>query len=61
MRGECRIDFHGPGSEVVPGEDNPAELAAFVRNHKSSSEEVQALCADLPVLGRSEFKLLLKW
>jgi Domain of unknown function (DUF3381) len=56
-----RIDFCGPGSEVVPGEEDPAELAAFVREHKATTQEVQTLAADLPVLGRSEFKLLLKW
>eukprot|EP00884_Botryococcus_braunii_P011521 jgi/Botrbrau1/2036/Bobra.0047s0016.1 len=62
LLGKCtRIDFCGRDSEIVPGSDNPAELVAYVRHHKATTQEVQALAADLPVLGRSEFKLLLKW
>jgi AdoMet-dependent rRNA methyltransferase SPB1 len=39
----------------------PAERAAYVREHKSTTAEVRALCSDLQVLGRSEFKHLLRW
>jgi 23S rRNA U2552 (ribose-2'-O)-methylase RlmE/FtsJ len=38
-----------------------ARLAAAVRTHPATDAEVRALCADLQVLGRSEFKALLKW
>jgi AdoMet-dependent rRNA methyltransferase SPB1 len=38
-----------------------AQLAAAVRAHPATDAEIRALCADLQVLGRSEFKALLKW
>ncbi|EFN58493.1 hypothetical protein CHLNCDRAFT_19573, partial [Chlorella variabilis] len=50
--------------------DNPIELlgqyttislAAFVRSHSATDAEVRTLCKDLQVLGRSEFKQLLRW
>eukprot|EP00798_Chlamydomonas_sp_ICE-L_P025161 gene25161-10792_t len=38
------------------------QLADTIRRHELSSKaEIKALCADLQVLGRSEFKMLLKW
>lgn len=40
---------------------NPKELAEAVRSHKLTNTEIRALCTDLQVLGRSEFKQLLKW
>ena len=44
-----------PGAELAPG------FASFVEQHPATSSEVKALCQDLQVLGRSEFKQLLKW
>ena len=41
--------------------EDVAELAEAVRVHEATSAEVKTLCKDLQVLGRSEFKLLLKW
>lgn len=40
--------------------DYPA-LAAAIRSHAATDSEVAALCRDLQVLGRSEFKQLLRW
>jgi hypothetical protein len=40
---------------------DPSQRATFVREHPSTTAEVCALCADLRVLGRSEFKQLLRW
>ena len=39
----------------------PAGLAAFVESHPATTEEIRTLLKDLQVLGRSEFKALLKW
>ena len=41
--------------------DKALELAAFVESNPATDAEVKALCEDLQVLGRSEFKSLLKW
>ena len=57
-----RFIFDGPESEVAQGKENDAAtVAAFVRAHPTTTEEIRTLASDLPVLGRSEFKLLLKW
>lgn len=40
---------------------SPAEAAAAVRRHPATNAEIRQLCTDLQVLGRSEFKALLKW
>lgn len=45
----------------MEGLENPSSVAAFVRSHPATTAEVKALCGDLQVLGRSEFKQLLKW
>lgn len=56
------IAIEGPNSEGgVAGVEDAAELAAFVRGHAATDAEVKALCKDLQVLGRSEFKQLLRW
>jgi AdoMet-dependent rRNA methyltransferase SPB1 len=39
----------------------PAEVAEFVRKHAATTTEIRHLCTDLQVLGRSEFKQLLRW
>ena len=41
--------------------EDAADAADIVKLHPATTKEVQALCADLQVLGRSEFKALLKW
>lgn len=38
-----------------------AALAARIRDSPATTAEIRATCADLQVLGRSEFKALLKW
>ncbi|KAL6781160.1 RRM11 [Auxenochlorella protothecoides x Auxenochlorella symbiontica] len=43
------------------GEGEGRELARFVADHPATTPEVRLLCGDLQVLGRSEFKQLLKW
>ena len=35
--------------------------AAAIRDHPATTAEIRELCGDLQVLGRSEFKALLKW
>ena len=36
-------------------------IALAARSHKDTTTEIRTLLGDLQVLGRSEFKLLLKW
>lgn len=47
--------------EESAGRFSEAEALKFVLKHKESIQEVKALCGDLQVLGRSEFKQLLRW
>jgi len=42
---------------VVPPKDGFMDLD----NHPSTTDEIRALCSDLGVLGRADFKMLLKW
>ncbi len=57
-----RFTLEGSGAEApVEGLANPGEAAAFVFLHPGTNEEIRTLCGDLQVLGRSEFKQLLKW
>jgi AdoMet-dependent rRNA methyltransferase SPB1 len=68
-----KFELEGPRSEQLSsgdgdstssgsrrGLDIPA-LAAAVREAVGKDPEIRALCGDLQVLGRSEFKQLLKW
>eukprot|EP00887_Chlorella_sp_A99_P001387 scaffold8.g1387.t1 len=56
------IVLEGPGSEgPVDRVEDPAALAALIRRHPATTAEVKLLCQDLQVLGRSEFKQLLRW
>lgn len=48
------------GDDVV-GALGFAALAARIRDSSFTTAEVRAACTDLQVLGRSEFKALLKW
>lgn len=36
-------------------------ISDFISNHTATNDEIRLLCRDLQVLGRSEFKQLLKW
>lgn len=36
-------------------------VTAFILDHPATTDEIRVLCKDLQVLGRSEFKQLLKW
>ena len=52
------------GEEEVGEEDGGkdlAEIARVVRSHPGTNLEIRTLLGDLQVLGRSEFKQLLKW
>ena len=51
----------GPVAESYPGAELAPGFATFVEKHPATSSEGKALCQDLQVLGRSEFKQLLKW
>lgn len=42
-------------------EEQDKEKLKFVLESKSTTGEIKHLCSDLPVLGRSDFKHLLKW
>ncbi len=55
-----RFALDGPAAVVASGEGGLATAAA-VAAHPATTAEIRALCADLQVLGRSEFKQLLKW
>ncbi len=53
-------DGSAPSDRLVLG--MPAAVtAAAIREHPATTAEVRQLCGDLQVLGRSEFKALLKW
>lgn len=51
----------GATPKPVEGVADGEELAQRVRTHEATSSEVAALCRDLQVLGRTDFKALLKW
>lgn len=64
--------LEGPASEAPPADGGEGEgdvvgalgyaaLAGRIRSSAATTAEVRAACADLQVLGRSEFKALLKW
>lgn len=61
-RTPCRFELEGVDAQMpVEGIENAEEAAAYVFLHPGTNAEVRALAADLQVLGRSEFKQLLKW
>nr|DAD45935.1 TPA_asm: hypothetical protein HUJ06_004165 [Nelumbo nucifera] len=47
------------GSVTSISFDNPACL--FIKDHSLTTEEIKTLCEDLRVLGKQDFKHLLKW
>ena len=53
-------DGSAPSDRLVLGMP-AADTAAAIREHPATTAEVRQLCGDLQVLGRSEFKALLKW
>ena len=59
-----KFELEGPGAEVVGegGEGlNVKAIAEGIRGSVATHGEVRHLCGDLQVLGRNEFKQLLKW
>ncbi|KAG2498835.1 hypothetical protein HYH03_003028 [Edaphochlamys debaryana] len=54
-------DSWQPVEGLGEGAAEPKELAAKIRAHEATNAEVRTLCKDLQVLGRSEFKQLLRW
>jgi Domain of unknown function (DUF3381) len=71
-----RFELEGPASEA-PGHEATASgaadaaptgeaedlsaVAAAIHSHPATTSEIRTLCADLQVLGRSEFKQLIRW
>lgn len=45
----------------IEGVTDAGQLAESIRSHADTSDEIVALCKDLQVLGRSDFKALLRW
>ena len=57
----CRFVLEGEGAAPAEDVEGGAALAAYVQAHPATSAEIRRLCQDLQVLGRGEFKALLKW
>lgn len=57
----CRFVLQGAGAAPAEDVESGAALAAYVQAHPATSAEIRRLCQDLQVLGRGEFKALLKW
>ncbi len=63
-----KISF-GAGSNRAGGDEDDEEgedeevavIMSVLEEHKATTSEIRSLCADLQVLGRSEFKQLLRW
>ncbi|KAK9814670.1 hypothetical protein WJX72_009544 [[Myrmecia] bisecta] len=53
--------LEGPGADLAADVADAGEMAPAIARHALTTPEIRALCADLQVLGRSEFKQLLKW
>lgn len=52
----------GTAADDEEGEDEEAAvIRSVLEAHKATTSEIRSLCADLQVLGRSEFKQLLRW
>ena len=45
----------------MEGTEDAQGLAESIRQHKATDAEIQTLCTDLQVLGRGDFKALLRW
>ena len=56
-----RFVLQGEGAAPAEDAEGGAALAAYVQAHPATSAEIRRLCEDLQVLGRGEFKALLKW
>lgn len=59
--GFCRFEVDGPASEPEAEVEDGQALAGLARSHASTDDEIRLLCSDLQVLGRSEFKQLIRW
>ena len=51
----------GAASQPQPEVEDGEALAELARSHASTDDEIRQLCSDLQVLGRSEFKQLIRW
>ncbi|KAK9867523.1 hypothetical protein WJX84_009032 [Apatococcus fuscideae] len=56
-----RFELEGAASEPGAEVEDGAALAEIARTHEGTNDEIRQLCRDLQVLGRSEFKQLIKW
>ncbi|KAK9808202.1 hypothetical protein WJX73_008345 [Symbiochloris irregularis] len=55
-----RLDLEGPVGSIE-GVEDAAAMAQQIREHPATDAEIRLLSLDLQVLGRSDFKALLKW
>lgn len=55
------VELLGKYTKISFDVGDDTELQNLVKNNTSTTTEVKTLCEDLQVLGRSEFKQLLKW
>lgn len=65
LLGQCtQFAFEGQGSDagfVPKGDRDLGSMLDVVRTNPKTTQEIRSLCADLKVLGRKDFKALLKW
>ncbi|XP_021287222.1 adoMet-dependent rRNA methyltransferase spb1 [Herrania umbratica] len=57
IRSDSPLEILGSVTSITFGD--PASLP--IKDHSSTTEEIKALCEDLRVLGKQDFKCLLKW
>ncbi|KAK6240918.1 Ribosomal RNA methyltransferase [Theobroma cacao] len=57
IRSDSPLEILGSVTSITFGD--PASLP--IKDHSSTTEEIKALCDDLRVLGKQDFKCLLKW
>lgn len=55
------VELLGKFTKITFSGMKDVEIRDLVKTHKATTTEVLTLCEDLQVLGRSEFKQLLKW
>lgn len=55
------VELLGKFTKINFDKSGDDEIQALVKTHNATTAEIRTLCEDLQVLGRSEFKQLLKW
>lgn len=55
------VELLGKFTKMTFNITDDSEIQNLVKSHKATTTEIRTLCEDLQVLGRSEFKQLLKW